>query len=68
MSELKDTLINISEEIRTKIIPENIKAGVNIFNVEGDYEGESASSNVIKVEGNTLVINEANVEGSVLQL
>ena len=40
MSELKNTLVNISEEVRTKVIPENIKAGVQIFDVVGSYEGE----------------------------
>lgn len=39
MSELKEALINISEEVRTKVIPENIKAGVQIFGVEGGYAG-----------------------------
>ena len=38
MSELKEALINISEEKRTKIIPENIKKGVKIFDVEGTLE------------------------------
>ena len=38
MSELKETLINISEEVRTKVIPENIKAGVQIFDTVGNYE------------------------------
>lgn len=41
MSELKEALINISEEKRNKIIPENIKSGVQIFNVVGNYEGQT---------------------------
>lgn len=41
MSELKEALINISEEVRTKIIPENIKAGVQIFNTEGNFLGDA---------------------------
>ena len=40
MSDLKQTLINIAEEKREKIIPENIKKGVNIFGVVGTYGGE----------------------------
>ena len=43
MSELKEALINISEEVRTKVIPENIKAGVQIFDVEGTYLGENSN-------------------------
>lgn len=39
MSELKETLINISEEIRTKLIPENLKSGVQIFGITGNYTG-----------------------------
>lgn len=44
MSELKDTLINISEEVRTKIIPENIKEGVSIFGVNGNVTGGSGGA------------------------
>lgn len=40
MSDLKQTLINIAEEKREKIKPENIKKGVNIFGVDGTYEGD----------------------------
>ena len=43
MSELKEALINISEEVRTKVIPENIKAGVQIFDTEGEYTGIDTS-------------------------
>jgi surface protein len=41
MSELKNALINIAEEVRTKIIPENIKAGVQIFDTEGAFLGDT---------------------------
>lgn len=40
MSELKDLLINISEEKRNKVIPSNIKKGVSMFGIDGNYEGE----------------------------
>lgn len=43
MSELKEALINISEEVRTKVIPENIKAGIQIFDTEGEYTGLDTS-------------------------
>lgn len=39
MSELRETLINITEEKNAKIIPANIKEGVQIFDVVGEYKG-----------------------------
>ena len=40
MSQLKINLTDILNEKTTKIIPENIKAGVTIFDVIGTYTGE----------------------------
>lgn len=39
MTELEQNLNEILNEKQTKIIPENIKKGVTIFNVVGTYEG-----------------------------
>ena len=39
MSELKTNLEEILQEKQTKIIPENIKKDVTIFDVTGTYEG-----------------------------
>lgn len=44
MSELKQILTNISEEKNTKIIPENIKVGVNVFNVEGTFTSDATAT------------------------
>lgn len=44
MTELEINLRNILNEKETKILPENIKAGVTIFGVTGTYTGENASS------------------------
>lgn len=41
MTELRKQINNIVEEIRTKIIPENIKEGVTIFGVEGTLKIET---------------------------
>lgn len=38
MSKLKSNLIKISNEIQDKIIPDNIKKGINIFGIEGNLD------------------------------
>ena len=47
MSELRETLINITEEKNAKIIPSNIKEGVQIFDVIGEYSGMDTSDATI---------------------
>ncbi len=67
MSELKEALINISEEVRTKIIPENIKAGVQIFDVGGEYTGLDTSDATATAEdiviGKTAYVDGEKIEG-----
>lgn len=41
MTELEQNLNEILNEKNEKIIPENIRKGVTIFNVIGTYEGET---------------------------
>ena len=41
MTELETKLSQILEEKQNKIIPENIKKGIQIFDIEGTYEGNS---------------------------
>ena len=71
MSELKNTLINISEEVRTKIIPENIKVGVQIFDTEGEYTGIDTSDATATAEdiaeGKTAYVNGEKVVGTATQ-
>lgn len=68
MSELKEALINISEEVRTKVIPENIRVGVNMFGVDGDYAGIDTSdatataSDILKDK--TAYVNGEKIEGT----
>lgn len=68
MSELKDTLINISEEVRTKVIPENIKAGISMFGVDGDYLGPDISDATVEaeylLEGKTAYVGYQKVTGT----
>ena len=46
MSDLKTNLEEILQEKQTKIIPENIKKDVTIFDVTGTYEGANLSNNI----------------------
>lgn len=50
MSELKDNLTQILQEKQEKIIPENIKKDVQIFNITGTYEGEDSVNNYINLQ------------------
>lgn len=72
MTELREKISNVLEEKNAKIIPENIKAGVTIFDVEGTYEGEegldtsdaTATVNDIKA-GQTAYVNGQKITGVV---
>lgn len=69
MSELKDLLINISEETRTKIIPSNIKEGVTIFGVEGSLDGgintsDATATSADLLEGKSAYANDLKIEGT----
>lgn len=39
MSELQDNLLNIKQEKDTKILPQNIKKGITVYNITGTLEG-----------------------------
>lgn len=43
LTDLENNLQTIYDEIMTKLIPENIKAGVTILGVTGTYTGEDVS-------------------------
>lgn len=68
MSELKEALINISEEVRTKVISENIKAGISMFGVDGDYLGPDISDATVEaeflLEGKTAYVGYQKVVGT----
>lgn len=46
MTELEAKLSQILEEKQNKIIPENIKKGIQIFDIEGTYEGDTSSTKI----------------------
>ena len=64
MSELKDMLINISEEKRTKIIPENIKAGVQVFDVTGSYTSDANATAEDIAKDKTAYVNGEKIIGT----
>ena len=49
MSELKTNLQEILQEKQEKIIPENIKKDVQIFDITGTYEGSGSSGEGVKL-------------------
>lgn len=69
MSELKETLKNIAEEKRNKIIPENIKEGIEIFDVVGNYSGlDTSDANATSediISGKTAYVNGEKVTGQI---
>lgn len=50
MTELETKLSQILEEKQNKIIPENIKKGIQIFDIEGTYEGNSGDVKLFETE------------------
>lgn len=66
MSELKETLINITEEKIAKIIPSNIKEGVQIFDVVGEYKGRDMSDANITAEDVAIGKIGYNQDGQVI--
>lgn len=50
MTELETKLSQILEEKQNKIIPENIKKGIQIFDITGTYEGNSGGVKLFETE------------------
>lgn len=70
MEELEQNLNAILEEKINKVVPENIKAGVTIFGVEGTYangEGGLDTSDATAVAEDILIGKTAYVNGSKLE-
>ena len=71
MSELKNNLQTILNEKTLKIIPENIKKGVNVFGVEGDLESGTDTTDATAtasdiVLNKTAYVNGEKVTGSIM--
>lgn len=71
-NQLQENLNLILEEKNTKLLPENLKAGITCLGVTGSYEGEgdvdtsdaTATANDI-ASGKTAYVNGEKVEGTV---
>ena len=68
MSDLKTNLEQILQEKQNKIIPENIKKDIQIFDVTGTYEGlDTSDANAIAddiIAGKTAYVNGEKITGS----
>ena len=58
MSQLKNDLQKIYAEKQAKIIPENIKSGVQIFDVVGTYEGSGIDTSDADAMASDITINK----------
>lgn len=58
MSILNDNLSQILQEKEQKIIPENIKSGVQIFDVVGTYEGSGIDTSDADAMASDITINK----------
>lgn len=66
MSNLKQVLTDIQNEKNTKLIPNNIKAGVTIMNVTGTYDGGGGGEETpafIEFEGENYIVKVCNYNG-----
>ena len=68
MSDLESNLYSILQEKCEKIIPENIKKDVQIFDITGTYEGlDTSDANAIAddiIAGKTAYVNGEKITGS----
>lgn len=74
MSELKEKLMTILKEKEEKIVAENIKAGVTIFDIAGNYEGEKGldTSDATAIardlaKGKTAYVNGKKITGEAIE-
>src|SRR5699024_1908182 len=74
MSDLKTNLEQILQEKETKIIPENIKKDIQIFDVVGTYEGSGIDTSDATATANdilnpkTAYANGEKITGNILSL
>lgn len=71
MSELKTNLEAILQEKQDKIIPENIKKDISIFDIIGTYEGlDTSDANAIAddiIAGKTAYVNGEKITGNIVK-
>lgn len=70
MTELEQNLNTILEEKQTKIIPENIKEGITVLGIEGNYSGLDTSDATATEsdisEGKTAYVNGNRITGTLI--
>ena len=68
ITNLLNNLSNIHNEVMTKLTPENIKSGVNVLNVVGNYSGlNTADANATAINlynGRTAYVNGKKITGT----
>ena len=64
MTELREKINNIVEEKRTKIIPENIKAGVQVFDITGSYTSDANATAEDIAKDKTAYVNGEKINGT----
>lgn len=63
MTELREKLNNIVEEKNTKIIPENLKSGVEAFGIQGTFTSDATAAPTDIVTGKTAYVNGQKIIG-----
>ena len=64
MTELREKINNIVEEKNTKIIPENIKAGVQVFDITGSYTSDANATAEDIAKDKTAYVNGEKIIGT----
>jgi hypothetical protein len=64
MTELRQKINNIVEEKNTKVVPENIRAGKTMFNVDGTFSSDANATAEDIVKGKTAYVNGEKIEGA----
>lgn len=64
MTELRELLINISEEKQTKILPENLKVGVEAFGVTGNFTSDADATAADILKDKTAYVNGEKIIGT----
>lgn len=67
-SELRQQLNNIIEEKKTKILPENIRSGVTIFDVQGNFTSDADAVAADIIENKSAYINGNKVIGTLQEV
>ena len=64
MTELRQKINNIVEEKNTKVVPENIRVGRTMFDVEGTFSSDANATAEDIVKGKTAYVNGEKIEGT----